>query len=186
MKILSCEVCNKQFKRGKTDCDRGEKRGQKLFYCSNNCYRKHINVESKIDVVYLVNRFNAGFSWTELKKEFHISEWSLRKILIKNRGSLKRSKRQWNYKGGYIDYRGYRFIHIDGKQIAEHRYLMEQKLGRKLKRREQVHHLNGIKNDNRKENLSVMELGEHQKKEHSRLRIKQLEKRIRELERSQR
>lgn len=45
----------------------------------------------------------------------------------------------------------------------EHRYIMENILGRKLKRNEVVHHKNGDKSDNRLENLEVMTLSEHGK-----------------------
>lgn len=39
--------------------------------------------------------------------------------------------------------------------IKHHKYVMEQKLGRKLESFENVHHVNGIKNDNRPENLEL-------------------------------
>lgn len=50
------------------------------------------------------------------------------------------------------DVRGYAY---------EHRLVAEKKIGRKLKRGEQVHHINGDKTDNRPENLDVMRSAAH-------------------------
>ena len=68
-----------------------------------------------------------------------------------------------NYKGGFITSWGYKQININGKKVYEHRYIMEQHLGRKLEKGEEVHHINGNKLDNRIENLEVLTIAEHKK-----------------------
>lgn len=55
---------------------------------------------------------------------------------------------------GYITMRG-------TKNIRQHRWVMEQHLGRKLSTNEHVHHINGKKTDNRIENLEVMTASKH-------------------------
>lgn len=56
---------------------------------------------------------------------------------------------------------GYRRIKIGKKWIREHIYLMEQHLGRKLKKNECIHHINAIKTDNRIENLKIVTRDNH-------------------------
>ena len=62
---------------------------------------------------------------------------------------------------------GYLRINIDGKRILHHRYVMEQHLGRKLTDKERIHHKNGVKTDNRIENLELTTQSEHIKNHHS-------------------
>ena len=66
-----------------------------------------------------------------------------------------------NVSNGWVDSKGYRQIKINGKNIREHRYIMERHLNRKLNIDEDVHHINECKTDNRIENLQLISHSNH-------------------------
>lgn len=59
--------------------------------------------------------------------------------------------------------RKYKVINVNGKQVREHRHIMEVHLGRKLESWEHVHHINDDPLDNRLENLIVISNADHQR-----------------------
>ena len=107
-----------------------------------------------------------------MPKSYHHSEETKRKIGLAQRGKPKincQREKHGRWKGGRINRSGYILVLISEHPYAdtlgyvrEHRLVMEKKLGRYLTPQEEIHHLNGIKNDNRIENLSLSDRRSHQ------------------------
>ncbi len=84
----------------------------------------------------------------------------------KNSDSILQEKHHL-WKGRIIHFSGYVLLRKPHKYVLEHRAIIEKKIGRKLRRKEVVHHMNGNKSDNRQENLMLFSSeSEHQKWHH--------------------
>lgn len=114
-----------------------------------------------------------------------------------NKYISKSGSKHHNWKGGkLVSKDGYIYLHIslipedehvlvrpmlnNADYVLEHRLIMARQINRSLHVKEIVHHMNGVKNDNRPENLMLCSNSSHKKEE---LRIiDKLKARIRELE----
>jgi hypothetical protein len=62
----------------------------------------------------------------------------------------------------------YVYVRVAGRTVQEHRLVMEQHLGRRLRRDEHVHHRNGNTWDNALGNLEILSQAEHNARHHLR------------------
>lgn len=161
---IKCINCNKIFTGNHT-----------RRFCCHKCYSEY---KSKFCVGVKNPRYVDGRSWEKKKcpicgKMFH-SRRSKITCSIKCKGLLGTKngtycgKNNGMWKGGKnVDKDGYIMIlkkdhpYTRNGYVAEHRLIMEKKIGRILNRDEIVHHKNGIKSDNRLSNLVLMKKIDH-------------------------
>ena len=89
----------------------------------------------------------------ECGKESTVTGRTLREGRSKSCGCSRRGKRRRKTKDGYIVVLCHE--HPRGKYVFEHSLVMEKIIGRYLLKGECVHHKNGIRHDNREENLEL-------------------------------
>ncbi len=137
----------------------------KFLYLSakicRNCYRKRKqNNSQQIECACACGKLIPSLRVDGVEKKYYIGH---------NDKFQKTGSQSPFWKGGITKHpRGYIKIYKpehpnsdrDG-YIFEHRVIMEQYLGRLLTKDEIVHHINGIKTDNRIENLQLTNIREH-------------------------
>ncbi len=156
---------------------------KKLYYEDKRSFQWISDYLGFICKAALRNRFKTLGLKARTNKEIRIgtkhSEETKRKIGIANSGRIlteehKKKLRGRNglknhmWKGGRTKSRGYVYIFSPNHPnknnrdyVFEHRLVMEKYLGRYLTKEEVVHHINGIRDDNKIKNLQLMTNSEH-------------------------
>jgi len=146
-----CNLCQNEIKR---ENFRGTWEWQRSKYCSKSCYLLAHKQKTETRVC------------PNCQTTFEIQKSSKQKICTQS--CAYKGNRKYGTK--YITTQGYVAIKTHSERAdssgygLEHRVLMEKQTGKFLSTNEQVHHINGIKTDNRIENLIVLTNAEHQRK----------------------
>jgi len=159
-------------------------------------FRKDINTNEIIRLYYdlelslkeIAQRFNCSWDlpFERLKKagyKLRTSRESHQLALKTGRQKPPSGKNHYRWNGGRMKHSdGYIMLNINGKRIREHVLIWERVHNQKLLKGYVIHHLNGIRDDNRPENLVSMKLGEHSNlAEPYKQKIRQLEQKVKYL-----
>ncbi len=168
-----CHTCGISFKNFPSNI-----RKNKNTYCSRKCHYEKRSENNKTNCIsckidldplrkgfykdYCKNCYNKDLFLKNSSKQIKENERSLRDYRKKKGYALDTPMLKNKNGSGYISRDGYKYYQrIDhpnadkcGK-VAEHTLVMTEYLGRSLIKGENIHHKNGIRNDNRIDNLEL-------------------------------
>lgn len=139
-----CETCGKEFEVPKSD--HRIKDGEKIRYCSKKCMGIGMRTGETKKCLFCGKEFYTtrnDFCSRKCARQYRMNNYE-HKTYMEN-GYIVEFHNGYNKKGN----------------VKQHRRIMEEYLGRKLSEDEVVHHKNGIKTDNRIENLEVKSRSKH-------------------------
>ena len=150
---------------------------KKKKYVGDVVLEKKLKKMRKLSYQQLLEISNSDSNYAELGKKYNVNEktirrnlkeYNLKKVKSIRVGKYKHLNRFGNkapdWKGGRFKGFGYIFVyqpthpyHNKKGYVKRSRLIMEQHLGRYLKPNEVIHHINGIKDDDKIENLELFQ-----------------------------
>ncbi len=124
-----------------------------------------------LDAQNIFKEYNEGKTLSDLGTKHKVHGCTVSRFLrkhgfgIRTKAEASRGARNSQWIGGRIvNCDGYVQVRTDdNRYVLEHRLVAEKYLGRKLTDGEVVHHINGVKTDNRLENLKICTKRSHRK-----------------------
>lgn len=154
---IECNVCKKEFKRKRL----------RAKFCSRACVpvgrrepKRRPKVKIEVSCSYCEKKILKFPCFLRRSKTLFCG-------LSCKQSAMKAGETSYGFKestGSPLN--PYKRCMRDGKFVYEHRWVMEQHLGRPLLRSEHVHHINGDQKDNRIENLAILSRSDHAKAHH--------------------
>jgi hypothetical protein len=168
--IIKCETCGKTIKITAWKAKYG-----KQHYCSRKCSSIGKTIRNKFKCDYCKKDILVT-PYRSIKFKTHFCNGDCHRKWLKENAPTGKENTLWRG-GRYKSSKdGYIYINVSkNNRIAEHRYVMEQHLGRKLLKEEIVHHINGIRDDNRIENLCVVVNKTHEKRTLEKVQAKRIQ-----------
>lgn len=139
---FTCKICGKGFEVVKGAVKVRQKTSE-IQYCSKKCMGLGMRKRETVRCL------NCGEGFETTRNNFC------------SRVCACEYKKKMNGIGGHWYENGYKVLWNGGRPVKEHIYTMERHIGRKIKQGEVVHHKNGVRDDNRIENLEIMSHAEH-------------------------
>lgn len=141
--ILKCDKCDKEFKRRRSALS---KNGN---YCSKECF---YTKRPSFVCIWCGNEFRGRMGGKKSHRRNIYCSHKCQHAHTRERAIGNKSRDQAGY---VLIHQPYHPAANCQGRVMEHRLVMESIIGRSLFRDETVHHINGIRDDNRPENLEL-------------------------------